>query len=271
MWQLGLSIVCSALIGNLLILFRRDPRRDILLIFLGNYFLATIFSLATNKHSLSSIGSAELILGGLGGIFFLVNFLIYQKNISQNGLSLSAGMMRVSLIIPTFLSLVMFNEKIDSAAYLGIVAVLAAFIFLTNARSYQNVLWLVVLFVITGVTDSLLKLYDETGSQQPGLFMVILFAAAFAVNLFLVLQKQRSFSLRYFLYGMILGIPNQMTTRFFLGSLESVPAAVAYPLFAAGVVALCFLTDTFVWQKTYRIRERWGLVLLIIGIILLNS
>ncbi|MBN1949367.1 MAG: hypothetical protein JW784_06455 [Candidatus Cloacimonetes bacterium] len=270
MWQLSLSILCSALIGNLLILFKRDPRRDILLIFLGNYFLATIFSLATNEHSLSRIGSAELILGGLGGIFFLVNFLIYQKNITQNGLSLSAGMMRVSLIIPTFVSLVLFSEKIGSAAYLGIVTVLAAFIFLTNARSYQNFFWLVILFVITGVTDTILKLYDETGSQQPGLFMIILFAAAFSGNLILVFQKRRSFNLRYFIYGMILGIPNQMTTRFFLGALESVPAAVVYPLFAAGVVALCFLTDIFLWKKKYRIRERWGILMLIIGIILLN-
>ena len=99
------------MIGNLLILFNRDERADIFLIFLGNYCVASIFSLAVLERPFALMHKFDLGLGMATGLLFLVNFLIYRRNIQLNGLSLSVSTMRVSLLIPTMISLIFFNDE----------------------------------------------------------------------------------------------------------------------------------------------------------------
>jgi len=154
-----LSIFCSALIGNLLILFDRDKKADILIIFLGNYFLASIFSLFFLKTSISELHKFDIGLGMITGVFFLINFILYRNNIQLNGLSLSVSIMRISLLIPTAISLIFFGDRISLFNYLGIIIILFAFIFVTELRSYRNFLLLLLLFTITGLSDTSLKIY----------------------------------------------------------------------------------------------------------------
>ena len=101
MISLVLSILCSVAIANLLTWFNRSSRNDIYYIFAGNYLVASLFSWSTNHIPLHQAGIQEYGLGIVAGLFFLINFLIYQKNIIRNGQSISVGMMRISLIIPT--------------------------------------------------------------------------------------------------------------------------------------------------------------------------
>lgn len=270
MINLSLSIICSVLIGNLLFFFQKDKKLEILQVFLGNYFLASIFSFAANNTPLSSIRMYDVVFGAIAGFLFLTNFVIYQKNIKVNGLSLSVGVMRISLIIPTLIAIQFFSEQIQFVNYMGIAIILFSFAFQTETRSLHNFFWILLLFVITGFTDSMLKIYDVHGLQQDGAFVFFLFGSAFVFNLIWIAVQKRKIVLKYFLYGMILGIPNQLTTRFFLNSLESVKAAIAYPLFASSVVLITVLCDLFLWKKRYSVKQRIAYALLIIGIVFLN-
>jgi hypothetical protein len=58
-----LSIIASALIGNLLMVFKRDETSNIYLIFLGNYVTASIFSLANTSGSITALKPFDVILG----------------------------------------------------------------------------------------------------------------------------------------------------------------------------------------------------------------
>ena len=73
-----------------------------------------------------------------------------------------------------------------------------------------------------------------------------------------------------FALGMILGIPNQLTTKFFLLALKEIPAAISYPFFAGSVALLCVLSDIVIWKKKFGVVQKFSLALLTIGIILLN-
>ena len=270
MIYLILSILCSALIGNLLILFGKDKKSDILTIFAGNYFLASIFSILQHPKPFVINSSFAIILGTTSGFLFLINFLIYKRNITLNGLSLSVGIMRVSLLIPTLLSILVFNDSINQMNYFGMIIVVIAFFFMTETKSFHNIFWLLILFAITGVTDSMMKIFTELGGGQTEQFVFSIFTSALIFNIIILVIRKQKITPKYFLWGMLLGVPNQLTTKFFLISLKHIPAAIAYPLMAASVVLICFIADQLLWKKRYTIRQRWALLFIFIGIVFLN-
>lgn len=265
-----LSILCSVIIGNTLLLFSRGKRVDIILIFLGNYFLASIFSVAQIKPGSFTIGIFEIVFGLFTGFCFLYNFIVYQKNISLNGLSLSVGVMRGAVVIPTFMSVLIFADRISAYNFIGVFIILFAFWFITEKNTIRKFLWLTVLFIVSGMTDSTLKVYAELGRPDQAPFVFILFFSAFLCTLFWVWKTKRKFSLRCLGFGLLLGIPNQLSTRFFLWGLETVPAPVAYPLTASSVVLLSIISDLLFWRKVFTPKQRIALVLLISGIVLIN-
>ena len=129
---------------------------------------------------------------------------------------------------------------------------------------------IIALFFITGLSESCLKIYNEFGLKDVGPYIFVLFFSALVFNLFLIIYKRRRINFISFLYGLLLGIPNQLTTRFFLKSLDTVPAAIAYPLMAASVVIICFFADLIVWKREFDRKQRLAIIILIAGIILLN-
>lgn len=265
-----LSILCSVIIGNILLIFSRGERVDIFMIFLGNYFLAAVFSFIQLTPGEFSIGIFEIIFGFFTGFCFLYNFIAYQKNITINGLSLSVGVMRVSVLIPTFMSVLIFSDFINHFNLMGVVVIVLAFWSITEKQTMRKFIWLIVLFIISGVTDSTLKIYAELGRPDQAPFVFILFLSAFICTLFWVWKTKRIFSLRFLFYGFLLGIPNQLSTRFFLRGLETVPASLAYPLTASSIVMLSIISDIFLWRRHFTPKQRLALLLLIAGIVFIN-
>jgi drug/metabolite transporter (DMT)-like permease len=265
-----LSILCSVIIGNALLLFSKGKKVDIIIIFLGNYLLASIFSFLQIRPGSFSVGPFEILFGLFTGFCFLYNFIVYQKNITINGLSLSVGVMRGAVVIPTFMSVLFFADRISTFNFFGILVILFAFWFISEKNTIRKFIWLVVLFIISGVTDSTLKVYAELGRPDQASFVFILFLAAFLFTLFWVWKTKRVITMKYFLFGLLLGIPNQLSTRFFLWGLETVPAPLAYPMTASSVVVLSILSDILIWRKIFTPKQRLALVFLIIGIVLIN-
>jgi len=269
MISLFLSIIMSVIIANLLPLFKRDKSIKILHIFLGNYFLASIFSFIDKGSPLSQAGNFEFIIGSITGILFLTTFLIYQHNISKNGVSLSVGAMRFSVVIPIIMALIVFGEPLLILNITGIILVLLAFAFLTDTKSFHSTLWLGLLFLFTGVIDSIMKLYEQYGLDSSRPFMIYIFGSALIFNFLVVLYKKTPFHLKSFCLGMILGIPNRLTTKYFLDALQEIPATMVYPMFAASVVVLGIFSDILIWKKRFNYKQKIALLIMVVGIVLL--
>lgn len=270
MINLFLAIITAVLIGNFFVFFQKNKEVDIFWVFLGNYFLSAVFTLFSQKLSFHQINPFDIYLGIFVGFMFLHNFLIYEKNISVNGLSLSIGIMRVSLIIPIFLSVFLFKELIGLPNYAGILLIVFSFALMTETRSFHNLFWILLLFIMTGITDSTLKIYDEYGSPDKSIFLVTIFTTAFLLTIVYLIILKRKFNWISVFYGLLLGIPNQLTTKFFLKSLDSLPAPIVYPAFASGVVIFTLLCDVFIWKKHFTKKQRIAFILIVIGITLLN-
>ncbi len=270
MLYLVLSVLCSVLIANLLMVFNRKGDRNIMPIFLGNYLMATLFGLTNLRFRIPALPAFDILLGVVAGGLFLVNFWVFQRSIVINGLSLSAGVMRIAMIIPILLAVVVFREKLSVWNILGIIAGLAAFSLHADPRQLRSFLWIAALFLVSGLTESSLKLYKELGSGAESAFVLVIFAAAFCFTLLMIVLRKIRVPAVSILLGCVLGVPNRYSTVFFLKGLDTVPSAVAYPLVAVSIVLLSIVSDLLIWKKRATPRDAilWGLLLL--SLFLLN-
>ncbi len=270
MLYLFISIICSATIGNLLYLFKKDKDIKILQIFLGNYFIALIFSAFMNKTPLGQIGYFDVFWGMLTGFLFLVNFLCYQKNIKINGLSLSVGTMRISLIIPILFALIVFKEMLFITNYIGILIIIVAFVIVMETKKFHSIAWLLLLLTLTGLAESSLKIYEVFGLPQKGGYLFFVFTSAFIFNAIWLLFEKQKIHWKSIGYGLVLGIPNMLTSKFLLKALGEIPATFVFPFSASAVVIITVLADIFIWRKQFSTKRRISFALIVVGIFLLN-
>jgi uncharacterized membrane protein len=250
--------------------FNQKKGTEIVAIFLGNYFVAALFSLSNSKLEACEISALELGFAILAGFLFLYNLYLYNKNIKVNGLSLSVGVMRSAVLIPILISIVVFFEKLSLEVGLGIAIVLASFWLISGKSKLGNLIWLLALFLITGATDLTMKVISEFGRLDQNLYLFFLFSAAFVFTLFWILIQKRSINTRSILYGFALGIPNQLSSLFFLRGLMTIPASIAFPLVASGVVLISIICDAVFWKRKFVLRQRIAFALLLTGIVLIN-
>lgn len=271
MFYLTLSIIASVAIGNLLHYFKtKDAKLKILQVFLGNYLVASIVSFLMIKEFDYDIVALDLGLGVIFGIMFLVNFIFYQTNIVKNGMSMSISVMRISVVVPIVVSLIFFKESLPWLNYLGIIMVIIAFLMMGKSHSIRNKVWLFLLFFITGFTEIGMKLFNEIATAPNNQMLFYLFTSAFIINLLILIQRKEKIQMKYIGAGLLLGVPNQLTSYFFLLGLHSVEAAFAYPLVASNVVLLGFLTDKFIWKSKFSKYQYLLYALILIGVVLLN-
>lgn len=271
MLHLALSVICSVLIANLLMVFNRNGRLNILPIFLGNYLMAGIFSYASLPgEKLAGLPAFDIAFGILTGALFLANFWVYQRSIVVNGLSLSVGVMRIAMIVPILMAVAVFRESLGLWNILGIGLGLAAFGLKADPQQMRNFLWIMGLFLISGLTDASLKIYKELGSGAEPAFVLVIFSSAFVFTLLAILFGKIPVTLKSILLGCVLGLPNRYSTVWFLKGLDSVPAAIAYPLVAVSIVLLSILSDLVFWKKQASRRDILLWALLVLSLLLLN-
>jgi multidrug transporter EmrE-like cation transporter len=258
------------LIANLLMVAGHRGKVSMLPIFLGNYFVASLFSFISLPVGMAFPPGFDLGFGILTGAFFLTNFWVYQKSIVHNGLSLSVGAMRIAMIVPILLAVLMFRESISPINLLGIAIGMTAFSLKANPKELHKLLWIIGLFIISGLTDASLKVYKELGSGNEALFIYIIFSSAFVLTLVAIIGSKLSFGYKSVLFGCMLGIPNRLSTVFFLKALDSIPAAIAYPTVAVSIVLLSIISDIILWKKQITWRDSLLWAMLVISLLLLN-
>ncbi len=267
---LVLSILCSIVIANYLKFLSHRKHASILAVFLGNYFVAAILSYFLSCTPVREVNRFDIIMGVVAGVFLIATFLIYQKSIDKCGLAISVSSMRASLMVPVMVSLIWFGESLAIWNYFGIILVLLAFVILGKRRNVSGLKWIIALFISMGLMDSFFKIYKVFAEHSAAVFLMIGYSMAFLVTLILILYYRQRIPWRSLLWGFLLGIPNQLTAWFFMKSLDTIPATIAYPLRASSIVLLCVAADILLWKLRIGMRQAIGYGIIVVGIVLLN-
>jgi len=250
MFYLFLSILSSVSIANFFKVFQKDKNSFILFILLFNYLTASFLGFFQNGIQNFEINFFDSLLAFIIGFLFFINFFIYDRNIKNNGISFSISVMRISLPVPTIVSIIFFKEKIRTSFMIDLVFLTMGFILLGYVKKSLNIFLIFSLFFIFALSDTDLKIFDVYGKSSPSLFLFFLFLSAFLVNLVTIFFVKKRLNYKNILYGIIVGIPNYLMSFFFLKSLEFISASIAYPLLGSGIVGGGILTDIFFWKKT---------------------
>ena len=278
-----LSSLCSVVLVHFLKLAEHKKLNTIRVLTV-NYLIASVFALFISwRHPelpAASIQSLLLpVLLGIGvGVIFIVNFFIYSKSVFHNGVGISVAAMRISLIIPVLLSTVIYFEILEIRQWMGVLLVfLTLFLLLPDKRKmwkepYSAAWLLVLLFILTGIGDASLKIYEAEFSQVmvKEHFMGIVFLSALIVGLVtLLVNKNWKFSTTEVYLGTGIGIPNLLAAIFLIEALERLNGAVVYSSANVLTVLGGAMLGLFFWGDRLTKFQWAGLGLTVVAIILL--
>jgi multidrug transporter EmrE-like cation transporter len=271
---LVLSIICSLAIANIL-RYSRHIGLPFLPVMTINYLQAALVSviLCLSNDSMQ-ITRLDVPLGALNSILYVGGFLLYFEAVKNCGISLAVSVMRLSVALPVIAGVFWFNETLTNYRLLGLALMAVALIsigrFSKSRISAKAMSWLIVLFFVIGFSSVVGKAYNfyaETGKQ---LYLATLFFTAFLLSALLTRYLRLSFSRKVVGIGLLLGIPNQLTSLFFLMSLSTVDSVVAFPTMSVSVLSGSMLCDKFIWGEPLG-KEKFFLIgLSMVAIVLLN-
>lgn len=248
-------------------------------IFMGK---AGFFELASESGTAGMAGAAGL--GLFSGALYLINFVFLQVSMRYNGIMLSSMFMKLGVLVPTLMAILIFRERPEVFQIAGIALAVCAIILVNLEKGPMETspsagqrdsgrnkkIWLIILLLISGLTDSMANIYDKTGAaewKEHYLFYTFLAALLFAC--FMAVRGMKKVGLTDVLFGILIGVPNYFSARFLLLALGSVPAVITYPVYSvATIVVISIVSVVFFHEKMGKRKlAALGLVMLALGML----
>lgn len=285
MMYLLLSIFCSTLILVIFRLFKKYGVNTFQAIVL-NYVIAFIvgFSLYGESWDLKFVYEENdwmpfaLVIGAL----FISLFLLMGKSSQENGIGITSVTVKMSLAIPVLMAIIIYNEAVYATKVIGIVLALIGVFLITyqkkqtSGRDYRSILFLIILFLGSGLLDTLLNYVEKRalGDLSPALFSAIGFGIAGAFGLVilsvaLALKKQK---LRWknMIAGIVLGIPNFFSIYFLIMAIrQPMEDSITYAMNNVGIVMASYVVGILFFKEATTTLKIVGGIVSVTAILLL--
>lgn len=246
-----------------------------------NYVTCAVLAFATLEGKTLWTGDpTPLWLGAVAGFFYLSSLAAYGYSIHKNGAILSSMFTRLGVLVPIFLSILLFHERPTLAQGLGVgLAVLAAVVMNGLPQKHQRSpggktiypLALALALLLNGASDSMSKIFTQLGRRQDdGLFVFYIFLFAGLFTLALLLKERRPFTRRELLFGVLVGVPNFFSSRLLLAALTELPAFLVYPSYSVGVILIVSLVSFFLFRERLGRRQLGAVGMILASLVLLN-
>ena len=224
--------------------------------------------------------AVSLGMGLAGGALYLGAFLLLQRCVRRNGVTLSSAFMKLGVVVPTALGFALFGEAAGPARVAGIALTVAAIAVLAlpprgrpagAAPRAGGLAGLVLLMLWGGMADGLSKFYQAWGNPAlEGHFLCVIFSFALVLCALLCAAQRQKPAARDWLFGLLLGVPNYFSSRFLLRALASVPASLAFPAFSCGTLLLTALVGRLAFGEKPDARQGLALAMVAVALALLN-
>lgn len=242
-----------------------------------NYLVCIALSagFSSKKLTLHETGlSSALILGIICGILYLVSFLLLQWNISKNGVVLSSTFMKLGVLVPTVLSIILYNETPKLAQVIGFVAAITAILLIHfeqgKTKSNQRFL-LILLLILGGCSDFMSKVFEQANIPSlKGQFLFFTFLTAAIICFSLILYKRQRIGKMELLFGCLIGIPNYFSSHFLLRALDQIAAVVVYPTFSVGTIVFVTFAGLIFFKEKLSKQRALAIGIILISLVLLN-
>ena len=278
MLYLLLAIVSSCLISIVLKYASNKIENDVAM-FLSNYFICAILSfLYLDKRISITINkdiNFALVLGAITGALYLINFLLYKRNIDTNGVVMSVTFMKLGVIIPTLIAIFIFKEQPSINQIIGIILVVISIIAINYKKDnfeFKKFGYLLILLLIeSGINDSMSNIFDKMGNTNyKDIFLLTIFVSALICAIIVCLLKKVRIHKEEIIYGILVGIPNYYSARFLLLALKDVEAIIAFPAYSVGTIVLISILGLLLFKEKLSKQKMISILIILVSLVLLN-
>jgi drug/metabolite transporter (DMT)-like permease len=216
------------------------------------------------------------------GVMFISVFYLAALTTQKSGLSVVSVATKMSVAIPVFFGIFLYNESTGILKIIGIFLALAS-VYLTSIKKKEgisikkkNLIFPLLVFLGSGIIDATIKFLETSyvSESDVGLFSSTIFAIAGTIGtgilLYQVLAGGLKITIRNILGGIALGIPNYFSIYFLVMALRSpeFDSSSIFTMNNVGIVSVSTLLGIAFFEERL-IRKNWiGISLAIISIIL---
>ena len=181
--------------------------------------------------------------------------------------------MKLGVLVSIAVSVLAFGEVPGITQALGVVLALGAIILVSGKGegAAASRLGLVLLLLVGGMADAMSKIFEELGVKaEESWFLFGTFCTAMVLCLGLMLSQKQRPGKWELLFGLLIGIPNYFSARFFLRALETVPAVIAFPTYSVGSILVVSAVGVLAFREKLTKRQWLGIGGTLAALILLN-
>lgn len=283
MIYLVLSVVFST---SLFVIFKYFEvfKIDTLKAIVVNYLVAFTlgFVLATEKIPIAEISNQSWVFGAIAlGLLFVSIFFVMALTAQRNGVSVVSVAGKMSVVIPILFGVYLYNETLGVFKIIGILIALTA-VYLASVKAEEDkhekagLLLPMILFIGSGAIDTTLKYVQNThvATNEVEIFSGSLFgfAAIFGLLILIIktIKKPEAFGVKNIIAGVVLGIPNYYSIVFLIKALqtEGFESSTLFTINNVSIVIVSTLVGLLLFKEKFSIKNKVGILLAIIGIIL---
>lgn len=217
----------------------------------------------------------------LTGFWFIFTYLLMTASTQRSGVTVTSLSSKLSVVLPTLAGVVLFSEKLNFVATMGIVLALVALVLVVGGKNATNkdikINWLlpILIFFGTGTGDILMKLTEQQNSSDDMGFMIafIYFIAmlfGFLVVAFDLIRSKSKWQWKNAIGGITLGVINFFSTFCVYNAMRCFDNVVLFPVYNIGVVCLTALTGWLLFKEKLTWKNYLGLAIAILAVILIT-
>jgi len=250
-----------------------------------NYLTAFIVGMLVNQTGFSPavfVGQPWAIGCFLIGFLFISVFFATAKTAQANGIGVASIASKMSLIIPIFSGVFIFNESLNLFKIVGVLLALVAVFFATKKEGLSinkdYFLYPILVFFGAGIIDSSLNYFQVKliPAQDVGLFSLASFLMAFLAGVLILtvktfIQPEKILG-KSILGGIILGIPNYFSLYYLIEMLDhpTFNSATIFTIHNVSIVIFTTLMGVLFMKEDLSKKNLLGLGLAILSIVIVS-
>ena len=217
----------------------------------------------------------------LTGFWFIFTYLLMTASTQRSGVTVTSLSSKLSVVLPSLAGVVLFGEKLNFVATMGIVLALVALVLVVGGKNTTNkdfkINWLlpVLIFFGTGTGDILMKLTEQQNTSDDMSFMIaFIYFIAMLFGILIVahdlIRGKSKWMWKNAIGGIGLGVINFFSTFCVYHAMRCFDNVVLFPIYNIGVVSLTALTGWLLFKEKLTWKNYLGLAIAIIAVILIT-
>ena len=231
----------------------------------------------------------------LTGFWFIFTYLLMTVSTQRSGVTVTSLSSKLSVVLPTLAGVVLFHEKLNFVATMGIVLALVALVLVvggkkgdakidsvessicdsTNRKGLLINLLPIFIFFGTGTGDILMKLTEQRNeADDMGFMIAFIYFIALLFGIIIVaydlIRGKSKWQWKSAVGGIGLGVINYFSTYCVYNAMRCFDNVVLFPIYNIGVVSVTALTGWLLFKEKLTWKNYLGLAIAIIAVILIT-